>query len=277
MHTRRISPTTTLVLGLAAAVGAVGCWAVSSTVTDRRTVLNEAYTIAKSEPVREEFAWKIADAIAPHSAASNPAALNLSNDIARKVVETAAFQQAFASALPAIYDRVVDGAQGDVTLDTGLVAQAFAEASAPQPPNLNLVVTRDQVPDLRDSISVMEDLTAILAALAVLLIGIGLAIAPHRGRAIMRIGRWLITTGIVAVVMFWALPTLALLPLGGWIGVIGIVLATGDWLVVPASVLAAFGMAILVMGRAGEAEGRRRELAVIPTKQARTPTRASIS
>ena len=277
MHARRISPTTTLVLGLAAAVGALGCWAASSTVTDRRTVLNEAYTIAKSEPVREEFAWKIADAIAPHSATSNPAALNLSNDVARKVVETTAFQQAFASALPAVYDQVIDGAQGDVTLDAGLVAQAFAEAGAPQPPNLTLAVTRDQVPDLRDSIKVMEDLTAVLAALAVLLIGIGLAIAPHRGRAIMRIGRWLITTGIVAIVMFWALPTLALLPLGGWIGVIGIVLATGDWLVVPASVLAAFGMTILVLGRAGEAEGRRRELAVIPTMKARTPTRTSIS
>jgi len=277
MHTRRLSPTTTLVLGLTAAVAALGCWAVSSTVTDRHTVVNEAYTIAKSEPVREEFAWKIADAIAPHSATSSPAALNLSNDIARKVVETTAFQQAFASALPAIYDEVVNGAPGDVTLDAGLVAQAFAEAGAPQPPNLTLTVTRGQVPDLRDTLSVMDNLTAILAALAVLLIGIGVAIAPHRGRAIMRIGRWLITTGLAAVLMFWALPTLALLPLGGWIGVIGIVLATGDWLVVPASVLAAFGIAIVVMGRAGEAEGRRRELAVIPTMKARTPTRTSIT
>lgn len=93
----------------------------------------------------------------------------------------------------------------------------------------------------------------------------------------MRIGRWLITTGVVTILVFWALPTLALLPLGGWISVIGIVLATGDWLVMPASVLAGVGIAIVVMGHAGEAESRRVELSTIPSKAGRTPTRPSIS
>ena len=93
----------------------------------------------------------------------------------------------------------------------------------------------------------------------------------------MRIGRWLITTGILTVVTFWALPTLALLPLGGWIGVLGILLATGDWLTMPASVLAAFGVAILVLGNAGETQARRKELAVIPKPAGRTPVRSSIT
>ena len=93
----------------------------------------------------------------------------------------------------------------------------------------------------------------------------------------MRIGRWLITTGILTVVIFWALPTLAFLPLGGWIGVAGILLATGDWLAMPASVLAAFGVAILVLGNAGESQARRRELAVIPKPAGRTPIRSSVT
>ena len=277
MRSRAPSPVTTLVVGLVFAVGSAGCWALTSTVGDEQTVLDEAYTIAKSEPVREEFAWQVADAIAPHSANSAPATLILANDVARKIVGSAAFQQAFATALPAIYAQVVEGAPGDVVLDPTLVNQAFASVGATAPATLQLVAFRSKMPDLRGPLNVLHTMAPVLGALAALLIGLGLAMAPHRGRAIMRIGRWLITTGLVTIVLFWALPTLALLPLGGWIGVIGIVLATGDWLVVPASVLAAFGIAILVMGRAGEAEDRRRELEIIPNHIGRAGTRSSIS
>ena len=277
MLTRRPGPTTTLVLGLICAVAAGACWAFSTTVSDRATVLDEAYTIAKSEPVREEFAWQIADAIVPHSATSSPAALTLSNDLARKVVESSAFQRAFVTALPAIYDQVVHGTPGDVIIDPALLHQAFTDVGGTEPPNLSLTITSAQVPELRAPIDLMHNAASILGALAALLIGFGLAMAPHRGRAVMRIGRWLITTGLVTVALFWAVPTLALLPLGGWIGVIGTVLATGDWLVLPASVLAAFGVAILVMGRAGEAESRRSTLSVIPTPTARVPKHRSIN
>ena len=277
MRSRAPSPVTTLVVGLVFAVGSAGCWALTSTVGDEQTVLDEAYTIARSEPVREEFASQIAAAIAPRSAGSAPEALNLANELARKTVGTAAFQQAFATALPAMYAQVVDGEPNDVVLDPTLVKQAFASVGATPPANLQLVALRSRMPDLRGPMDVLHTMTSALGAFAAALIGLGLALAPHRGRAIMRVGRWLITTGVVAILLFWALPTLALLPLGGWIGVIGIVLATGDWLVVPASVLAAFGIAILVMGRAGEAEDRRRELAVIPSHLGRAGTRSSIT
>ena len=86
--------------GLLCAALAGGMWAVASTVRNRSTVLAEATSIAKSEPVREEFAWQIADAIVPHSAASDPIEINRANDIARKAVESDAFQQAFVAALP---------------------------------------------------------------------------------------------------------------------------------------------------------------------------------
>ena len=84
-------------------------WAVASTVRNRTTVLAEATSIAKSEPVREEFAWQISEAMVPHSASSNPIDINRANDVARRAVESDAFQQAFVAALPAIYDRVVEG------------------------------------------------------------------------------------------------------------------------------------------------------------------------
>ena len=277
MFTRRPSPVTTLVIGLLCAVLAGGCWAIAATLNDERAVTNEASAIAKSEPVREAFAWQIAEALAPHSATTASSALNLANDIATRVVESAAFQQAVAAAMPAIYAQIVKGNAADVVLDPALVNQAFVSVGATAPPNLSLVARRGEVPDLRNPLDVMQKLSVIFAALAALLIGLGLLIAPHRGRAVMRIGRWLITTGILTVVIFWALPTLAFLPLGGWIGVAGILLATGDWLAMPASVLAAFGVAILVLGNAGESQARRRELAVIPKPVGRTPIRSSVT
>ena len=85
----------------------------------------------------------------------------------------------------------------------------------------------------------------------------------------MRIGRWMITVGLLTIVVFWLLPTVAFLPLGGWVSVIGIVLATGDWLVLPAAILTAAGITIVVLGRAGEAETRRRNLAAIPQQLGR--------
>ena len=277
MVTRRVSPVLVLVAGLICGVTAGAAWAVSSTARDERTILNEAYSIARSEPVREIFARQIAEAFVPHSAASSPADLTRSNDIGRKAVESAAFQQAFATALVPIYQHLVRGTTGDIVLDPALVQQAIASTGAQAPPDFSLQIASDDIPDLRPTLDFMKAVAGALGALAVLLIGVGLGIAPHRGRAVMRIGRWLITTGLITILVFWALPNLALLPLGGWIGVIGIVLATGDWLVVPASVLTALGIVIVVRGRAGEAEERRRTLSVIPSRVGRVPTRASIS
>ncbi len=277
MVTRRVSPVLVLVAGLICGVTAGAAWAVSSTARDERTILNEAYSIARSEPVREIFARQIAEAFVPHSAASSPADLIRSNDIGRKAVESPAFQQAFATALVPIYQHLVRGTTGDIVLDPALVQQAIASTGAQAPPDFSLQIASDDIPDLRPTLDFMKAVAGALGALAVLLIGVGLGIAPHRGRAVMRIGRWLITTGLITILVFWALPNLALLPLGGWIGVIGIVLATGDWLVVPASVLTALGIVIVVMGRAGEAEERRRTLSVIPSRVGRVPTRASIS
>lgn len=277
MFTRRISPVTTLVIGLICAVLAGGCWAIAGTLNDERAVTNEAAAIAKSEPIREEFAWQISDAIASHSATTASSASALANDVARRVVDSAAFQQAVIAALPAIYGQIVKGNQSDVVLDIATVNQAFASVGATPPLNLSLIARRSDIPDLRGPLDVIQQLTFGFAALAALLIAVGLSIAPHRGRAIMRIGRWLITTGVLTVVIFWALPTLALLPLGGWVGVVGILLATGDWLTLPASVLAAFGVAILVLGNAGETQARHKELSVIPKPAGRTPIRSSIT
>ncbi len=275
MITRRFSPTFVLVVGLSCAVAAGAMWSVQHTITDRSTILREADTLARSAPVREEFANQVADAMVPHNAQSNPAAINAANKIGREAVQTSQFETAFTNAVPAIYAQTVDGVPGAVVLDPGLVDQAVRATGATPPAELTLQIAPGKLPDLRRPLDLLGRGAAALGAVAVLLIFLGLAFSEHRGRAVMRIGRWMITVGVLAIIAFWALPTLAFLPLGGWISVIGIVLATADWLAVPAAVLAAIGTAIVLIGRAGENEARRRELATIPTR--RNPTHAGVS
>lgn len=277
MATRRPSPTALLVLGLICAVAATACYAVSATLTDETRVDAESYQLAKSEPIRTEFAYQISDAIAPRTGAPSPIDLNRANEIADKAVNTPAFQQAFAQAWPQIYGQLVRSDAGDVILDPGLVNQALVTAGSPPVPDLQLRVDRPDVPDLRKPLEVMSRLAGALGAIAVLLIGFGIAMTERRSRALMRVGRWMTTTGIVTIIVFWALPTLALLPLGGWVGVGGIVLATGDWLVVPAAVVTALGITLIVMARATETEVRRRDLSVIPQSIGRTPKHPTIT
>ena len=117
----------------------------------------------------------------------------------------------------------------------------------------------------------------VLGVVGLVLIGIGVGTTSHRGRAVMRIGRWMITMGLLTIAVFWLLPTVALLPLGGWVGVTGTILATGDWLVLPTAILTAVGITIVVLGRAGEVETRRRNLAAIPQQPRRSPSRTRVS
>ena len=263
-------------VGLSCAVLAGALWSVKTTIVDRGTILREANTMARSEPVREEFARQIAVAIVPHSAVSDPTVINAANDTARQAVKTPEFQAAFTAVVPELYSQVVDGGGADVVLDHALINEAITSTGTAMPEGLELRIEKGVLPDLRRTLEIMGRAATVLGAVAALLIGIGLALSSHRGRAVMRIGRWLVTVGIGTIVVFWALPTLALLPLGGWISLFGIVLVTGDWLAVPAAVLTAIGIAIVVIGSAEESEERRRRLAVIPTTSGRNPTHPSI-
>jgi hypothetical protein len=272
--TRRFSSSFLLVVGLVCTTIAASGWALQATITSRSRVLGEADQIAKSEPVREEFAWKIADVLAPHSAAlSSPQDLNHANDVARRAVETPEFAQAFVYALPALYDRVVNGQPADIALDANLVNTAIVKGGGIPPAGYVLRVAASDLPDFRRGLDMVRRASMFLGAFGILLIAGAVIWSEHRSRAVMRIGRWLITIGLLTILMFWLLPMVAFLPLGGWFGVLGIVLATGDWMAVPAALMTALGITILIMGRASEAEARRRALAVIPTAT-RTPTRA---
>lgn len=271
---RRISPTFLLIVGLACLTIAGIAGALHATITDRGRILGESDAIARSEAVREEFSWKIAEVLAPHDAGSNPIAINQANSVGQAAVETPEFQQAFVTALPTLYDHLVAGQTGDVDLDPGLVDQAIAKAGGTPPAGYVLRVYSGDVPNLKRSLGMAQRGALFLGAFGLLLVATALIWTKHRPRAVMRIGRWLITVGILTILVFWLLPHVAFLPFGGWPAVMGIILATGEWLAVPAALMTALGVTILVMGRSGEAETRRRNLEVIPTVS-RNPTRPS--
>jgi hypothetical protein len=262
---RRISPTFLLVVGLTCLTLAGILGAVQATVTNRDRILSESDSISRSEAIRQEFSWKIAEALAPHDASANPTAINQSNQVARAAVESTQFQQAFEAALPALYDRLVQGQGTDVDLDPGLIDQAIVNAGGIPPQGYVLRVYSGDVPNLKRPLDIMQRAAVVLGGFGLLLVVAALAWTKHRPRAVMRIGRWLITIGVLTILVFWLLPHVAFLPFGGWVAMAGIVLATGEWLAVPAALMTVLGVTILIIGRSGEAETRRRNLEVIPT------------
>ncbi len=272
MPARRPSPAFLLVLGLSCLALGAGLLALHRTITDRSTILAESGTLAQSEPIREEFAGRIAGALTEEMVAPNPATLQQMNDVAKAAVRTPQFEEAFQLALPTIYARVVDGVDASATLDPALLADAVRSTGTQPPPNLRVDFPADRVPDLARTLDLAERGATALGIIGLILAIAGLVMSPHRGRAVMRIGRWLVVVGVLAVAMFWAVPTLALLPMGGWLAVLGILLATGDWVVVPAAVMASIGVAIMVFGRLDDEGERRRELSVIPRVAGRRTT-----
>lgn len=271
---RRISPTFLLVVGLTCLTFAGILGALHGTITDRERILSESDAISKSAAVRAEFSGKIAETLVPHDASSPTIAIVQSNQVAAAAVRSPEFQQAFVAALPALYDQLVDGRGADIDLDPALVDQAIVKAGGAPPPGYVLRVHSGDVPDLKRPLALMQRGAVVFGALGALLVVAALIWTRHRSRALMRIGRWLITIGVLTILGFWVVPQFALLPFGGWSAVIGIVLATGEWLALPAALMTALGVTILLMGRSSDAETRRRNLEVIPTVS-RNPTRPS--
>jgi hypothetical protein len=154
------------------------------------------------------------------------------------------------------------------------VNTAIAKAGGTPPSGYVLRVYSGDVPNLKRPLDLMQRGALAFGAFGLLLVVAALVWTRQRARAFMRIGRWLITIGVATILIFWLLPQVAFLPFGGWSAVLGIILATGEWLAVPAALMTALGVTVLVMGRSGEAETRRRNLEVIPTV-GRNPTRPS--
>lgn len=244
------------------------------TLTDRDALVARSDRILAQPPVREALAARLASTLAPPEPDPPPDRLGDPNPalpLATRAVAEPVFARAFAGAVGTIHDRVVRGEDVSLELDPLLVGQAVADARHDDgaPPLVGLVLDPDHFPDVRSSVTRLGRGAALLLVAGTGVLVAGVVASHRRARVAMRIGRWAIVTGLVAVLWCWALPTLVLEPVGGWSAVVGIVVGVGDTLAVPALVVALAGAALVAGGHLWEVRERRRTLATIPHPRGR--------
>lgn len=268
MTRRRVPAELLLVVGLMLMVVAAGIWALETTATNVRRISATADALLKTEPVHTSFAKKVAAALtAPTGEPTQgdpEAALAAALIVGDRAVDRKPFERAFEESLAGVHAHVFDRATGAIVLDPQLVGQAVAQATGNEAVPIGVSMDGDAFPNLHDSNMRAKTAAPLLGALGLIFMLFGLALSAHRPRALMRIGRWSLVSGFVAMIFFWVLPTVLLEPIGGWPGVIGIVIGSGDWLVLPAAVLALAGALMIVAGHQWEGVEARRALAVIP-------------
>ena len=268
MTRHRIPAELVLVVGLLLTVVAGGLWALETTAHDSRRIEKTADALLKTEPVRTAFAKKIAAALTVPNADPTQALpeeeLASALLVGDNAVTRPPFALAFAEALQQVHAHAFDQATGPIVLDQEQVGRAVAQATGGEPAPITISIDGDLIPNFHESDTRLRTTVPLLGVLGVLLVLIALAMSDHRARGVMRIGRWMLVSGLVAITAFWLLPTVLFKPLGGWPAVVGIVTASGDWLVLPAAGLALGGALMIVAGHQWERAAGRRALSVIP-------------
>lgn len=246
---------------------------VHVTVTDRAGLVARSDEILEQDSVRNALAQRLADTLAPPDTDRPADELDDENPalpLARRAIAEPVFARAFTGAVAAVHDHVVSGQDAPLALDPLLVGQAVAEARGGETgPPIPLLLPADRFPDARSTVSRVGRAAVLLLVAGAGVLAAGVIASKRRARVAMRIGRWAIVTGLVAVVWCWAVPVLLLEPLGGWPAVAGIVVGLGGRLVVPALAISLGGAVLVFAAHAREVRDRRRALSRIPRHQGR--------
>jgi hypothetical protein len=246
---------------------------VEVAVRSRADLVARAEEIAATTPVHDALAERLANTLAPPNPDPPDDEIGQPNPalpVARRAVTEPAFTRAFARTLGLVHDHVVEGSNAPLALDPDLVGRAVAQASGggsavPVPMDLDA----DLFPDAHRSIALVELASRLLLLLGVAAVAGGVCASHRRARTTMRLGRWAVVVGVVGVLVYWALPDLVLVPLGGWAAVGGLVIESGGWLALPSLGLVLVGALLVAGGHLWETRVRRRTLAVVPRRQGR--------
>jgi hypothetical protein len=268
-----------LTLGLALGVAAVLLACVSRVALDESAVQGTARTLLGTERVEEPMRARTAAAIAATVPGTAPLGPRRFERLVRTTVEQPEFLAAFRDAVGVVHRHVFVGETGPIVLEPENVRVAIVGALDEREPDLGgqvpataapvVTVDSESIPDLDGWAPVVRRTTAISGVLAGVLLAVGLALSERRARAVARIGRWATATGVGVLVFFWLLPRVVAPLIGGWTEVGGGVVSSSSALLVPALVLIAVGVAVIVLANRVIAIRRDHALAIIP----RAPTR----
>ncbi|HEY7439870.1 MAG TPA: hypothetical protein VIC35_10800 [Acidimicrobiia bacterium] len=272
---KKIKAQTILVCGLTLTLLAGVIWALQTTAKDTTKLSQTAPTLLKDPTVRTELAQSVEDALIPDQSAVSTDEVNDAQTLAQAAVAQPQITPAFEAVLVAMHAHLFDGAQGQIELNQPAVLAAIHSAEVhgapivPVPPSFHVMIDPDALPNLKAAMSRLQAVMLLFAVLGIVLIAFGVVTSDHRGRSIMRVGRWMLVAGATAVTMFWAIPTLILRHMGSWGAIVGILLETGDHLIIPGVVLAIAGGGLILVGHVFDDSRRRRTLRSIPQAQRR--------
>lgn len=251
------------VLGLVLVWAGAAAWAVTATAADPTRVAAAGEQLATSTVIRQHLTERIRDATAA-ALGTDPAALEVALEpAADRAVDDPRVREAFAAVAGVLARQVLDGRSATVILDPVATTAAMRDAlvqvspadAAALGPTARLEVRMGRPPDLSQPVRLVRTAWAPLLAAGGALAGLGIALDPHRHRALARAGRWLGALGVAGLLGGVALP-LALRSTSGWLGVLATVVGNDTPLLGPA--LATGGAGVALVALAGHLERRHR-------------------
>ncbi|HZJ28216.1 MAG TPA: hypothetical protein VFF40_14585 [Acidimicrobiia bacterium] len=280
----RGTATVILTLGLLGAGLSAFLGGVSATALHEPALASTAGAMLDAGSVRDPMRARTADALVvaiPAVSALDPETRGRLTD---SVLDQPVFVNGFADILSSVHGHVFDGEGDPILMDPAAVRTAtdaalvevVSDLAGAVPPDSLPVVTIDTAPipqlDGWDRVIRVGAIVAGVASLAA--IGLGIALAHPRLRAVARVGRWCIGISIGVLAVFWFGPTIVLPIVGGWSEVGGIALSGSGALVTPAVVALGSGIGVTYFANRLSKLQREHTLATVPKAPTRRATEA---
>jgi hypothetical protein len=258
---RRISASMLVTVGLVAAAVAWWAYAARYTVLDGERSARIADVLVTQPVIRDAVAEGLSSALQEALPPGSPVSPEEVDAAALRALDDPRAKEALRDTILNSHRRLIGEYDGPVSVDVSPVAAAGYDAlmlarpdlaqDLPEAPPLSVRLPTQNLPKMGWLPERTKELSGMALFLAAALLGLGLAAASDRPRALGRAGRWALRAGIGWAVFGCALPY-ALIRVGeprlAALGAIGV--ATVGPMIAPAVLLVATGIGTLLGARA---------------------------
>ena len=258
---RRAAASVLVTFGLVAAAVCWWAYAARYTVLDSERSARIADVLIEQPVIRDSVAEGLGSALFRALPPGTPVSAEEMDAVAHRALDDPRASGALRTTILNSHRRLLGEYDGPVTVDVSPIAAAGRDAlvaarpdlaeALPEAPPLSVDLPAQNLPKLGWLPERTRELSALAGFLAVTLLGLGLAAASDRPKALQRAGRWALRAGIGWAVFGWALPY-ALTRVGeprlSALGAIGV--ATVGPMIAPAVLLVCTGIGSLLGARA---------------------------
>lgn len=258
---RRVSTSVLVTLGLVAAAVAWWAYAARYTVLDRERSARIADVLVTQPVIRDAVAEGLSAALQRALPPGSPISPAEVDAVALRALDDQRAKDSLRSTILNSHRRLIGEYEGPVSVDVSPIAAAGHDAllaarpdlagDIPEAPPLSVQLPTQNLPEMGWLPERTKELSGLALFLAFAFLGLGLATASDRPRALERSGRWALRAGIGWAVFGWALPyalTRAGEPRLAALGAIGV--ATVGPMIAPAVLLVCTGIGSLLGARA---------------------------